>query len=323
MKVVDMHCDTIRLIWNAEKEGKPISLLSNDLHIDLQKMLKGDYQLQNFAVFVKEEGEGDPLATALEIIDVYHRQMKENSGLIAPVYCYGDIEKNSAKGKMSSLLTIEEGGVCKGSTYVLRTLYEIGVRMMTLTWNFENEIGYPNTVTQWENYDPSKKYGLKEAGIEIVQEMNRIGMIVDVSHIGDDSFWDVVKYTDRPFVASHSNARALCGHSRNMTDEMIRALSERGGVMGINFWRDFLTTTGEKSTVDDMIRHIKHIRQVGGIGCIGLGTDFDGIEEAPDIDRADKMQMLAQGMEKAGFTTGEIEAVFHDNVLRLYKEILK
>lgn len=322
MKVVDMHCDTIGELWKAEKAGKPISLRSNSLHIDLEKMQKGDYLLQNFAMFVFLGREKDPLVNVLEMIDVYNRAMAENADIIGPVLNYEDIEKNRAAGKLSGMLTIEEGAVLKGNPYVVRSLYQLGVRMLTLTWNFENEIGYPNTIVKAKDYDPSRHYGLKPEGIEIVREMNRVGMIVDVSHLGDDGFWDVVKYCDGPFVASHSNARAVCNHTRNMTDDMIRALADKGGVMGLNFCGDFLNPNG-KSRVEDMVRHAKHIINVGGSDILGLGTDYDGIDGDLELDHCDKMPLLAQEMEHQGFSTQQIEKIFHGNVLRLYREVLK
>ena len=322
MKVVDMHCDTIGELWKAEKAGKPISLRSNSLHIDLEKMQKGDYLLQNFAMFVFLGREKDPLVNVLEMIDVYNRAMAENADIIGPVLNYEDIEKNRAAGKLSGMLTIEEGAVLKGNPYVVRTLYQLGVRMLTLTWNFENEIGYPNTIVKAKDYDPTRHYGLKPEGIEIVREMNRVGMIVDVSHLGDDGFWDVVKYCDGPFVASHSNARAVCNHTRNMTDDMIRALADKGGVMGLNFCGDFLNPNG-KSRVEDMVRHAKHIINVGGSDILGLGTDYDGIDGDLELDHCDKMPLLAQEMERQGFSTQQIEKIFHGNVLRLYREVLK
>lgn len=322
MKVVDMHCDTIGELWKAEKAGKPISLRSNSLHIDLEKMQKGDYLLQNFAMFVFLGREKDPLVNVLEMIDVYNRAMAENADIIGPVLNYEDIEKNRAAGKLSGMLTIEEGAVLKGNPYVVRSLYQLGVRMLTLTWNFENEIGYPNTIVKAKDYDPSRHYGLKPEGIEIVREMNRVGMIVDVSHLGDDGFWDVVKYCDGPFVASHSNARAVCNHTRNMTDDMIRALADKGGVMGLNFCGDFLNPNG-KSRLEDMVRHAKHIINVGGSDILGLGTDYDGIDGDLELDHCDKMPLLAQEMERQGFSTQQIEKIFHGNVLRLYREVLK
>ena len=273
-------------------------------------------------MFVFLSREKDPLVNVLEMIDVYNRAMAENADIIGPVLNYEDIEKNRAAGKLSGMLTIEEGAVLKGNPYVVRSLYQLGVRMLTLTWNFENEIGYPNTIVKAKDYDPSRRYGLKPEGIEIVREMNRVGMIVDVSHLGDDGFWDVVKYCDGPFVASHSNARAVCNHTRNMTDDMIRALADKGGVMGLNFCGDFLNPNG-KSRAEDMVRHAKHIINVGGSDILGLGTDYDGIDGDLELDHCDKMPLLAQEMERQGFSTQQIEKIFHGNVLRLYREVLK
>ena len=320
MKVVDMHCDTISDLWRRRREGKPQSLRKNELHIDLEKLQKGDYLLQNLAMFVFLGREPDPLVNVLELIDEYELQLKENRDLIAPVLCYDDIEKNARAGKISVLLTLEEGAVFKGDPAVVRSLYRLGARMATLTWNFENELGFPGISPKNEPL-VGAEYGLKPAGIEIVREMNRLGMIVDVSHLGDAGFWDVVKYCDAPFVASHSNARAICGHNRNLTDEMIGALADKGGVMGINFCGDFLNPDGS-SRVEDMVRHMKHIRDVGGIGCIGLGTDYDGIDGELELYDASQMPRLAEGLERAGFTAAEIEAIFHGNVLRAYKEVL-
>lgn len=321
MKAVDMHCDTISALWRSRKEGQIQSLRENDLHIDLCKLQKGDYLLQNFAMFVFLGKEPDPLINVLELIDEYELQLQENQDLIAPVLCYADIEKNARAGKISALLTIEEGAVLKGNPQVLRSLYRLGVRMLTLTWNFENELGFPGITAQNEPLTGTG-HGLKPAGIEIVREMNRLGMIVDVSHLGDEGFWDVVKYSEQPFVASHSNARAICGHHRNLTDEMIRALADKGGVMGINFCGDFLNPNGS-SRVEDMVRHIRHIRDVGGIGCIGLGTDYDGIDGTLELQDASQMPRLAQALEQAGFRESEIEAIFHGNVLRVYQDVLK
>ena len=317
---LDMHCDTISKIWRLRQEGKPVCLGENDLAVDLKKMKEGGYLLQNFAMFVYLDPDRDPLVNVLELIDVYYRELEENRDRIAPVYRYADIAANREAGKLSALLTVEEGGVCKGSIEVLRNLYRLGVRMMTLTWNFENEIGYPGVNLRNEAMDAS--VGLKPRGIEILREMDELGMIVDVSHLGDGGFWDVVKYTKGPFVASHSNARSVCGHSRNLTDDMIKALADKGGVMGLNFCGDFLRE-GSRGTLEEMIAHLRHIKNVGGAGVLGLGSDFDGIDNVPEVSDASRMPLLAAAMERAGFTAREIDDVFSGNVLRVYREILK
>ncbi len=217
-----------------------------------------------------------------------------------------------------------------GRAGFLRNFYRLGVRMMTLTWNFQNELGFPNrkevlsegrvrTVADTER-------GLTETGVRFVKEMERLGMIVDISHLNDAGIWDVFRCTKNPFVASHSNARAVASHPRNLTDEMIRSLSERGGVMGINYYahflRDFKEGEAVVSRISHMVEHMKHIRKVGGIQCIGLGSDFDGIAGELEMKDASGLGMLADAMWEAGFTSGEIEAVFFGNVLRVYRDVL-
>lgn len=323
MKVVDMHCDTILELYKARERGEEISLLDNDLHIDLKKMEAGDYFLQNFALFVDLKGTEDPFLTCVRMADLFYQVMEENRDRISPVTTWAEIERNWKEGRMSALLTLEEGEVCQGDPALLRTLYRLGARMMTLTWNYENSLAWPGR----EGGLPETEKGLKERGFEILEEMEALGMIVDVAHLSDAGIWDVLRTAKKPFVASHSNARSLASHARNLTDEMIRAIAEKGGVIGINYYCNFLEDIPEGgrqiSRISRMVEHMKHIRQVGGAGCIGLGSDFDGIYGEVEIGNSAGLPRLAEAMESAGFTAGEVEAVFHGNVLRLYREVLK
>lgn len=323
MKVVDMHCDTILELYKARERGEEISLLDNDLHIDLKKMEAGDYFLQNFALFVDLKGTEDPFLTCVRMADLFYQVMEENRDRISPVTTWAEIERNWKEGRMSALLTLEEGEVCQGDPALLRTLYRLGARMMTFTWNYENSLAWPGR----EGGLPETEKGLKERGFEILEEMEALGMIVDVAHLSDAGIWDVLRTAKKPFVASHSNARSLASHARNLTDEMIRAIAEKGGVIGINYYCNFLEDIPEGgrqiSRISRMVEHMKHIRQVGGAGCIGLGSDFDGIYGEVEIRNSAGLPRLAEAMESAGFTAGEVEAVFHGNVLRLYREVLK
>lgn len=252
-----------------------------------------------------------------KLITVYEGELEKNREKIGPVLTYSDIEENQRAGKMSALLSVEEGAVCQGELPKLLTLYEQGVRMMTLTWNYPNELGFPHQ---------NAEGGLTEKGREFVRKMQEIGMIVDVSHLSDQGFYDVLKETDKPFVASHSNARSICPHSRNLTDEMIRALAERGGVTGLNFYADFLkkAVSGEKNsgTIADIVRHAAHIVSVGGEDCLGLGSDFDGIDTQEELTGVQDMEKLAEALRRAGFTVSQIDKIFYRNVLRLYQELL-
>lgn len=321
MKVIDMHCDTMKEILDRRKLDCKCDLRHNDLHIDIEKMKKGDYMLQVFAAYTDMK-EGNSLVECLKTIDLFHNEIEANKEDIGLVLSYGDILKNSEQGKMSALLSIEEGACCQGDLELLRNFYRLGVRMMTLTWNYENELGFPNDIIDG-NLITNR--GLKEKGFEFIEEMENLGIIIDVSHLSDAGFYDILENTKKPFVASHSNARAVCNHRRNLTDDMIKKLADRGGVMGLNYYSCFLNnsaTSNDEAKMDDMIRHLNHIKNVGGIGCIGLGSDFDGIDCEVEISDASKMQILAEKMKKEGFTENEVEHIFYKNVLNLFKEVL-
>ena len=332
MKVFDLHCDTLSELRYAEEAGQPKSFAQNDLQIDLEKLQKGDYMLQCFAAFVNLTRPGqDPLVAALEEVDVFKRIMEKYSDYIAPVYKPEDIRKNAAAGKISGMLTIEEGGCCKGSIGVLRRMHELGVRMMTLTWNHENELASPNVVpggdidTIWP-CRPNTETGLKEKGFEFLAEMERLHIIVDVSHLSDKGFWDIAEHSTRPFAASHSNCRALAPHCRNLTDEMIRVMAERGGLVGVNYCSGFLDNQPRedlcRSTVALMAKHAAHFKKVGGIDIIGLGSDFDGIGGELEMDDCSKLPLLADALRKEGFTEDEVEKIFFRNAQRFFEENL-
>jgi len=361
MKVADMHCDTIYKLFCAGEQGRPEALLQNGCHIDLMRMREGNYLIQNFAMFVELDRDGDPWERVCRLCGYYKEELEKNRDILAPVLVYDDIEKNRVSGRLSAMLTVEEGAVCKGETEKLRKLYDMGVRMMTLTWNFPNEIGYPNFDVRlgekasaakeaWKkcmegsaeyeqkrreaqaafeafNRTPNVTGGLTERGKEMVAEMEGLGMIVDVSHLSDAGFYDVCSVTKKPFVASHSNARAVCPCVRNLTDDMIRRLSERGGVMGLNYCADFLEEkpVGEENpgSIDAIARHAKHIADVGGIEVIGLGSDFDGISTHRELPGAQAMGSLWEGLRRAGFTESQLDQIFYKNVLRVYRETLK
>ena len=181
MKVVDMHCDTISELLHIRKQWEHDTMLENHLQIDLNKMQKGDYLLQNFAMFVHLGREKDPFYTAMKLIDLFYTELEPYSDRIGIVKNWKEIEENRKAGRMSALLTLEEGGVCRGYLSCLRDFYRLGARMMTITWNFQNELGFPNVKD--ESVTPARAipdtvHGLTETGIAFVQEMERLGMII-------------------------------------------------------------------------------------------------------------------------------------------------
>ncbi len=323
MYIADMHCDTIYELLLKKERGEPARLRENDLHVDLRRMKEAGYMLQNFALFVNREKWPHVTKRAEEMLALYEREIERNPDLIAPAFCFEDIELNQAAGKMSAVLALEEGGILQGSRKLLEHFFEKGVRMITLTWNYPNEIGYPNM--NKDLFTPDVEHGLTDTGRELVEAMERLGVIVDVSHLSDAGFYDVAECTGKPFVASHSNARSVCGAARNLTDSMIRILGERGGLTGLNFCPDFLTppVIGKENpgTLEAAVNHARHITDMGGIDVLGLGSDFDGIGGHRELPGAQAVPVLAEALGKGGFKASEIDKILSGNVLRVYREV--
>lgn len=314
----DMHCDTITTLYDRIAQGSKETLRENSLHIDIRKLKKSNYLLQNFAVFFdKKIWAHDLYQEAMLRIQFFQEQLSKNTDLIKQVTTYEEIRQNENHNLISALLTLEGGEILEGNVDNLIKFHEKGVRMITLTWNYDNELGHCHFDTGGN--------GLTKLGFEVVEQMEKLHMIPDVSHGSDALFWDVCKTAKKPFAASHSNARAIYDRSRNMTDEMIRALAEHGGVIGMNFFAGFTSARARENGMcymEDILKHMKHVIKTGGIECLGLGSDFDGIGTDVEWKDAGGMELLLDGMKKAGFSSLECDKIIRENVLRLYKECL-
>lgn len=310
--LIDFHCDTVSALFKDPVQG---NLRKNSFSVDLAKLQAGHSMAQFFAVFVDKGELGDVLERALAMIDLLHCQLAENQDVIALARNWQEARENQQQGRISAFLAIEEGAVIKGELSTLRNLHRLGVRLMTLTWNYPNELGFPNSKPEYRGN------GLTEKGQEVVAEMNRLGMIIDVSHLSDQGFYDVAAFSKKPFVASHSNARSLTDHSRNLTDDMIRKLAQCGGVTGLNFAHQFLGTS-PISRIADMVVHCRHIVDIGGEDVLALGSDFDGISPELEIPHFGEMGQLTAAFEKAGFTNTQIEKITWRNAARVISDIL-
>jgi membrane dipeptidase len=314
MSIIDFHCDTIMKLMDKSEES---ALKENNFSVDINKLKKAKSLAQFFALFVELDEVSDPLEYCLLMVDKFYEEIGKNSEDIALATNHKQFMDNMNKGIISAFLTIEEGAVLKGQIEQLRNFYRLGVRLITLTWNFPNELGFPN------KDEEHRHKGLTNFGLEVVSEMNNLGMLIDVSHLSDGGFYDVAKHSKKPFVASHSNARAISNHPRNLTDDMIRILAQKGGIMGINFEKHFLGHN-ELSRVEDMVAHITHIRNVGGIDCISIGTDFDGIDSSGlEIKNIGEIDILCRALSKNNFSEEDIEKIFYKNALRVIKEVLR
>ena len=299
------------------------SLNSNSLCVDLKKMKEAGSVAQFFACFIYMkmfQGQDRWIKGyeyAMDMISYAKEELATCSETVRLAISYDSLLKNEEEGKISAFLTIEEGGIIDGELEKLRELYQQGIRLITLTWNEENCIGFPNSLNA-----TTMKAGLKPFGIEVVEQMNDMGMIIDVSHLSDGGFWDVLERSKQSVLASHSNARALCAHPRNLTDDMIRALAERGGVAGVNFYPYFVNPTG-KASVEDLARHIEHMYQIGGEEFVAIGTDFDGFVDGElELKHIGQMEKLHDVLKKRGFSVRQIEKFWNGNVRRITKDIL-
>lgn len=302
--MIDLHCDTIFHILDDK-----LSLVHNELSVDIEKLEANHKSTECFAMFV-HLGKENPWKRVNDLHDEFVRQMELNKDRIVQVR---SAEEIAANPKCGAILTTEEGGILEGNLDRIATLAEWGVRSFTLTWNFENELAWPNSK------DPAvMARGLKEKGIEAIGLLEKHHIIVDVSHLNDGGFWDVVKYSTKPFWASHSDARAITGASRNMSDSMIRALSDKGGVMGLNFCTAFLSDDGKhESRIEDMVRHVLHEYKVGGSQVLAVGTDFDGIGGKLEIKDVSEMDRLRDRLAKAGLSQSELDAMWSGNAMRV------
>ena len=331
MKIVDLHCDTLEVLLDRKLRGEHYNLYKRDGHLDIERMLQSGYLAQCFAAFVHMGREKNPYERGRELAQLYKQFCSEYSPYIAPVHHYEDIINNKKNGLISAILTIEEGGVLEGSLDHLREFYESGVRMITLTWNYPNEIGFPGCLEEKPlpevdiaNWKVTGAYpGLTGKGIEIVEMMEERGIIVDVSHLSDAGFWDVAAITKKPFVASHSNARSICGHKRNLSDMQIRTIADKGGVIGLNYCDEFLEDNPANISLDSFLRHIHHIIHIGGEDVLALGSDFDGIDTNPVLPHAGALLGLFNAMEASGMSASVIEKIQGKNALRVLKEVLK
>lgn len=316
MFIFDAHADTLSVLAQANGEYHLGTLAGS--HVSLPKMQKAGISAQIFAVYVpKNYSPGLALHMALKMADIFWQNMERYSEQLLPVLSRSDLHMlEQALPRIGCLLSLEGGEPLEGSLANLRNLFRLGVRAMTLTWNHRNQLG--DGVGEGE-----RASGLSKFGCEVVAEMNNLGMLVDVSHLSERGFWDVLAISQEPVIASHSNAYSLCQHPRNLSDDQIRALADRGGVIGVNFYPRYVTNTPENCTIDQVVDQIIYLYQTGGSDVVALGSDFDGINSTPSgLEDVEKIPSLIPALEKRGLSTTAIEKIMGRNLLRVVKQIL-
>lgn len=314
MRIIDMHCDTLIEGWRKPER----SFYDGDTSINLKLLKENGSLLQFFAMYLSrnEMKTMDSYDILKGIYGYYQTQMEKYSDIIKPVYSAQDVLENEKKGLLSSLLTVEDGVFIDGKIERVQEVYDMGVRLITLMWNFENSVGFPCSD------DPEAHLkGLKPFGIEVVEKMNELGIIIDVSHMSEGGFYDVARYSKKPFVASHSCARALCNHRRNLTDDQLRTIGNAGGIAGVNFECSFLKEGSDRATYDQIIEHLLYMKDKAGIDAVGFGSDFDGIDDNGELVNYSGFNTLLERME-GKFTYDEIDKICRGNALRVIKDVI-
>ena len=308
MKVFDGHCDTILRCY--QKGG---GIRRNGGHLDLERMGKYGGYAQFFAIFGSK---GDMPGRSLwqvfqEEYAIFHREMAENADLVEHCRTAAEAEAAWRSGKNAAFLSVEGADLLECSLEKLERAYELGVRAVNLTWNYENALSGTN--------EEGAERGLTKQGRAFVEKMQELGMLVDVSHLSDPGFWDVIALAGKPIFASHSNSRAVCPHKRNLTDAQFTAIIKNNGVAGLNLYAGFL---GKAADLDTVTRHLEHFLALGGERNLSLGGDWDGgailprgLEGIQDLDR------LYEHLLRRNYHEELVRGIFYSNLMRVVSEV--
>ena len=320
--LIDTHNDITSRTVDGFDIG-PRNTGDRPTHTDLVRMKEGGIGAQFFAVYVAANYvDGNHSANrTLQMIDtVRHDIIAKYPNDFVFATTAAQIEAAHKQGKIAALMGIEGGHAIEDSLRLLRDYYALGVRYMTLTHSNTNN--WADSSGDITRSDVQHHNGLTDFGKDVVREMNRLGMMVDIAHVADKTFWDALEVSTAPIFSSHSSCRALADVPRNMTDEMIVALAKKGGVIQINFSCGFLRTGGGRATLADVVEHIDHVRKIAGIGAVGIGSDFDGIGCAPEgLDEVSKFPNLTRALLEKGYSAADIRQIYGANLLRVMRAV--
>lgn len=309
MFFVDAHCDTVTTAMSKNEK-----LFKNSCHIDFDRLLKFENPIQVFSIWLNNELLCKPFENTLKAISFLKNEVSVSKNYINIVETHKDIVDNIRQKKVSAILGIEGGEAIEGDISKLEKLYSEGVRVLTLTWNRENELGY-GAATKSE-------YGLKKFGFEVMEFINANKIIADISHLNEKGIQDVFEVSEKPFIASHSNCFEICKNARNLKDEQIKAIAEKGGVIGINMYPPFILEKSEsRIEMEDVFLHIDHIIKKVGDDFIGIGCDFDGIDKT--LSRLRNILDLEYFFEELFKRYGQntAEKIIYKNFMRIFIEI--
>lgn len=324
MKVFDCHSDILTDVTIKRMQGKKDILLN--YHIE--RLRKGNVGGTILVVWVDPPFDNNPMQRMLEILGATCEEIKDAKDCAAIAYNYDDVQRIQQSGKLSIILGMEGLSGLNGDISIISMLYKLGIRHAMLTWNEENEFATGVLGTD-------RGRGVTVLGIEALKKMESLGMIIDVSHANEKTFWDVYENTTVPFIASHSNAYSICNSNRNLKDDQIKAIAERGGVMGMNAWPDFIDK--QKPTAEKLAEHVDYIASLVGIDYISLGFDFcdflqtdttasfqeSAATATEGIENSSKIPHFLNILLKKGYSDEDIEKIAYKNIMRVIKQVLK
>ncbi len=305
MHIIDTHCDTLTKIFNQKKK-----LFKNDLHIDILRLKNYSSFAQTFACFIAPEYKDKAFSYAKSAFEYFNSELLKNSEYIGVAKNYREYCDLKNAGKIAAFFSIE-GGEAIEKISDIDYFYKLGVRMIALTWNYDNKIA--SGVLGDENR------GITDFGKEVISKMNKKGILLDTSHLNEKSFWEAAKLSKLPLVASHSNSYSVCKNKRNLTDEQFLEIKRRDGYVGINLYPFFLTGN-EKAGISDILKNIEHFLSLGGENIIGLGCDFDGVDFLPDeISGVENLEKIFDKMAALGYPGELMDKIAHKNFEKLIK----
>ena len=310
--LIDLHCDTLTE-WKYTRTGNPDTLDDPKRVLSLSGIPKEVKWAQFYAIFIPDEERGEK---AIEYFDVNHKNFQRQMELFGDRVCHcrnvEDMESAWEKGKVATFLTVENGSVLNGDMSRIKLLFDLGVKCITIVWNGQNEIGSGHTTQK----------GLSDFGKAVIPEMENRGIIIDVSHLNDSGFEDLLKIAKKPFMATHSNARSICSHKRNLTDDMIREMVNRECLIGLNYFTKFLEDEGNVPDLNQLMKHIEHFIALGAGKNLSLGSDFDGATLPDCLNSPSKAAEIYGYFLERGMSKDIAEGIMFRNAMDFFKKNL-
>jgi len=316
--VIDCHCDTATYFNQKKYPDYRFSLKNSDAHVDLPRMKEGGIFLQFFAVCVENYSPNylQAMENALTTIECYWQTIQENTGFIEPVKKAADLNVLQVNHLPGALLSLEGAAAAGYDINLMRLFYRLGVRCLSLTWNYRNQMADGL-------FEKNTGSGLTRLGKEIVGMAEKSGMLLDLAHLSPGGFFNAMDLIEKPPLVSHANLSGVCSHERNLSDEQLKLLAEKGGMVGITFHPYFINNTAEAS-LEKLLEHFVYAANLVGVEHVGIGSDFDGIDHTvKELIDVSYYEYLSSGLLQKGFLPFEIESILSGNAKNMLYTVLK